>query len=407
MMAFTADPEIPGRTVGEATTLEGDVANIAAIDAVPLILEVACRITGMGFAAVARVTEDRWIACQVRDEIEFGLRPGGELKLETTICNEIRASGQPVAIDHVAEDADYCGHPTPAMYGFQSYISVPITLKDGTFFGTLCAIDPQPARVKTPETLGMFKLYAELFGSHLNARDRLQVSEAALLDHTRTTELREQFIAVLGHDLRNPLAAIDAGVSLLRRKVPADREVLSIIDLVHSSVMRMSELIDNVLDFARGRLSDGVPVEVSLQPVTPVLQQVVNEMRAAWPNRAIETHFALRDEVACDRGRPAQLFSNLLGNALLHGAVADAVVVTATTDGKIFELSIANSGNPIPPAAMEYLFQPFYRAKVRRTQQGLGLGLYIASEIAKAHGGTLEAQSHEREMRFTFRMPIR
>ena len=407
MMAFTADPEIPGRTVGEATTLEGDVANIAAIDAVPLILEVVCRITGMGFAAVARVTEDRWIACQVRDEIEFGLRPGGELKVATTICNEIRVSRQPVAIDHVAEDADYCGHPTPAMYGFQSYISVPITLKDGTFFGTLCAIDPQPARVKTPETLGMFKLFAELIGSHLNARDRLQVSEAALLDHTRTTELREQFIAVLGHDLRNPLAAIDAGVSLLRRKVPADREVLSIIDLIHNSVMRMSELIDNVLDFARGRLSVGVPVEVSLQPVKPVLQQVVNEMRAAWPNRAIETHFTLHDEVACDRGRLAQLFSNLLGNALLHGAVADLVVVTATTDGKVFELSIANSSNPIPPAAMEYLFQPFYRAKVRRTQQGLGLGLYIASEIAKAHGGTLEAQSQERETRFTFRMPIR
>jgi sigma-B regulation protein RsbU (phosphoserine phosphatase) len=170
--------------------------------------------------------------------------------------------------------------------------------------------------------------------------------------------------------------------------------------------MRMSELVDNVLDFARGRLS-GVPVEVSLQPVEPVLQQVVNEMRAAWPNRAIETHFALRDEVACDRGRPAQLFSNLLGNALLHGAAAGAVHVTATTDGKVFELSIANSGNPIPPAAMEYLFEPFYRAKVRRTQQGLGLGLYIASEIAKAHGGTLEAQSQGRETRFTFRMPIR
>jgi signal transduction histidine kinase len=307
----------------------------------------------------------------------------------------------------VAEDADYCGHPTPAMYGFQSYISMPITLKDGTFFGTLCAIDPHPARVKTPEALGMFKLFAELIASHLNARDRLQLSEAALLDHRRTTELREQFIAVLGHDLRNPLAAIDAGVNLLRRKVPPDREVLSIIDLIHSSVMRMSELIDNVLDFARGRLSVGVPVEVSLQPVEPVLQQVVNEMRAAWPNRAIETHFTLHDEVACDRGRLAQLFSNLLGNALLHGAAAGAVVVTATTDGKVFELSIANSGNPIPPAAMEYLFQPFYRAKVRRTQQGLGLGLYIASEIAKAHGGTLEAQSHERETRFTFRMPIR
>ena len=407
MTDSTAHPEVPCRTAGDTTTFEGDVADIMAIDAVPLILEVICRITGMGFAAVARVTEDRWIACQVRDEIEFGLRPGGELKVETTICDEIRASRQPVAIDDVGGDITYRGHPTPAMYGFQSYISMPITLKDGTFFGTLCAIDPRPARVKTPEALGMFKLFAELIASHLNARDRLQVSEAALFDHRRTTELREQFIAVLGHDLRNPVAAIDAGAKLLRRKVPADREVLTIIDLIHSSVVRMSELIDNVLDFARGRLSGGVPVELSLQPVEPVLQQVVNEMRAAWPNRAIETYFTLHDEVACDRGRLAQLFSNLLGNALLHGAAAGAVHVSATTDGRVFELSIANSGNPIPPAAMEYLFQPFYRAKMRRTQQGLGLGLYIASEIAKAHSGTLEAQSQGRETRFTFRMPIR
>src|SRR5215203_1200816 len=86
-----------------------DVAAIARIDAVPTILEVVCRTTGMGFAAVARVTDERWIACAVRDEISFGLKPGGELKLETTICNEIRASGEGVVIDHVAEDEAFCG----------------------------------------------------------------------------------------------------------------------------------------------------------------------------------------------------------------------------------------------------------------------------------------------------------
>jgi GAF domain-containing protein len=104
----------------------------------------------MGFAAVARVTEDRWIACAVRDEIEFGLKPGGELKVETTICNEIRASGDRVVIDHVSQDEAFCRHPTPAMYGFQSYISVPIRRRNGAFFGTLCAIDPRPARLNTP-----------------------------------------------------------------------------------------------------------------------------------------------------------------------------------------------------------------------------------------------------------------
>src|SRR5215213_2888189 len=123
-----------------------DVAAIARIDAVPTILEVVCRTTGMGFAAVARVTDDRWIACGVRDEIAFGLQPGGELKVETTICSEIRDSGRPVIIDHVSDHPVFCGHPTPAMYGFQSYISMPILRPGGEFFGTLCAIDPRPAK---------------------------------------------------------------------------------------------------------------------------------------------------------------------------------------------------------------------------------------------------------------------
>jgi GAF domain-containing protein len=179
-----------------------DVAAVNRIEAVPTILEVVCRTTGMGFAAVARVTEERWIACGVRDEIKFGLQPGDELQVETTICHEIQRSREAVVINHVAEDEAYCGHPTPAMYGFQSYISMPIILADGTFFGTLCAIDPRPAKVKTPETVGMFKLFAELIAFHLDAIKRLDSSEASLLDERTTAELREQFIAVLGHDLR-------------------------------------------------------------------------------------------------------------------------------------------------------------------------------------------------------------
>ena len=184
---------------------ERDIAAVQGIDAVPRILEVVCRTTGMGFAAVARVTQERWICCAVRDEIAFGLTPGGELKLETTICNEIRQSHAAVVIDHVAEDAGYRGHPTPALYGFQSYISMPIMLADGTMFGTLCAIDPRPARLSNPETIGMFKLFSELIGTHLDASDRLAAIEASLLDERKVAELREQFIAVLGHDLRNPL----------------------------------------------------------------------------------------------------------------------------------------------------------------------------------------------------------
>ena len=117
-----------------ATHIAADVAAVQRIDAVPRILEIVCRSTGMGFAAVARVTDKRWVCCAVRDEIEFGLQPGGELKVETTICHEIRQSHHAVVIDHVEEDEVFAGHHTPAMYGFQSYISVPIALADGTIF---------------------------------------------------------------------------------------------------------------------------------------------------------------------------------------------------------------------------------------------------------------------------------
>src|SRR5580704_13537459 len=199
-----------------------DIAAVDKIPAVPTILEVVCRTTGMGFAAVALVTEDRWIVCSVKDEIAFGLQPGGELKVETTICNEIRANGELVAIDHVAEHETFCRHPTPAMYGFQSYISVPILRPDGRFFGTLCAIDPKPARLNNPATIGMFKLFADLIAFHLDAQERLQHSEAALEGERRSTELREEFIAVMGHDLRNPLAAIGMSAELLRDKAPLE-----------------------------------------------------------------------------------------------------------------------------------------------------------------------------------------
>ena len=156
-----------------ATDLSADIAAVQGIAAVPRILEVVCRSTGMGFAAVARVTEQRWICCAVRDEIAFGLTPGGELQVETTICHEIRQSGEAVVIDSVTDDLAYCGHHTPAQYGFQSYISMPIMLADGSFFGTLCAIDPRPARLNTPQTVGMFKLFAELIATHLDAANRV------------------------------------------------------------------------------------------------------------------------------------------------------------------------------------------------------------------------------------------
>ncbi|WP_456649787.1 GAF domain-containing sensor histidine kinase [Bradyrhizobium sp. LM2.3] len=357
----------------------------------------------MGFTAVARVTEDRWITCASRDELAFGLKPGDELKVETTICHEIRQSREAVVIENVSEDAGYFKHHTPAQYGFQSYISVPIILPDGSFFGTLCAIDPKPRKLRTPEVIGMFKLFAELIASHLDAGDRVELIENRLALERQNAELREQFIAVLGHDLRNPLAAIQGGLRLLNKKV--DEEGQNWINLLQGSVARMAGLIDNVMDLARTRLGAGMQLELREQALEPVIKQIVAEFENVHPDRVIETVINIPGTVRIDAGRIGQMLSNLLGNAISYGAANEPIRVLAQTTGSGFDISIVNKGAPIPAEAMPRLFTAFDRGDVLPNQKGLGLGLYIAQEIARAHGGLIVASSVRDETVFTASFP--
>tara|TARA_R110000824_G_scaffold3839_5_gene18343 strand:+ start:5493 stop:6683 length:1191 start_codon:yes stop_codon:yes gene_type:complete len=382
-----------------------DIRVVQAIDVIPSILEVVCQTTGMGYAVVARVTEKRWIACGVRDEIAFGLEPAGELPIETTLCSEVRAHREPVVIGDVSDDPVYAKHHTPKLYGLKSYISVPITLPDGAFFGTLCAISREPADVKQPHILGMFRLYANMIGYHIAAKQSVEKTRAALLDEQETSALREQFIAVLGHDLRNPLGAIMGGVRMLRQEALSGQgsEVLS---LVETTANRMAGLIDNVMDFARGRLGGGIILDRSSGKVSDILEQVVSELRSSHPDRDIRTDIQTFAEIEGDHVRLGQLFSNLLGNAIIHGAPETPVSVTLSIEEDMLDFRTINAGKPIAPDAMERLFSPFSRGEVEPNLQGLGLGLYIASQIAAAHEGSLTASSTGGETVFTFRMPV-
>ena len=245
----------------------------------------------------------------------------------------------------------------------------------------------------------------------LSARNQSRSSEAAaravLKDERETSQLREQFIAVLGHDLRNPLASISAGARILLRRTRDESEI-RVLQMMQTTVMRMAGLIDNVLDFARGRLGGGITLTRDANhPLEPVLRQVVDELRTTMPERVIESDFRIADPVNCDRSRMGQMVSNLIGNALTHGSPDYPVRIAASTNHGMFELRVANAGEPIPDAAMTNLFQPFFRGQVRASLQGLGLGLHIASEIAKAHEGTLTVTSTPDETRFTFLMPLR
>jgi C4-dicarboxylate-specific signal transduction histidine kinase len=137
-------------------------------EAIRSVLDVVCQTTGMGFAAVAHLTDSRWVAYQVRDDIAFGLVAGGELPVERTLCDTVRGARNALVIDDVSTDPVYREHPVPVIYGLQSYIAVPILLEDGEVFGTLCAIDRKPRRVDTPEARRIFTLLAQLIATQVD-----------------------------------------------------------------------------------------------------------------------------------------------------------------------------------------------------------------------------------------------
>lgn len=371
----------------------------------PQILDVICRTTGMGFAAIARVTKERWVTCSAKDDIAFGLKPGDELQVETTICNEIRETNTEVAIDHVEEHPHFSTHHTPLKYGFQSYISVPIYRKDKSFFGTLCAIDPKPAKVNTPEVIGMFKLFADLISFHLQALQEMNTTAEELVEERRNSELRDQFIAILGHDLRSPIATTSLSADMLMQ-LSKEEKIHRHAKMIKSTSYRMSGLIENILDFARGRLGEGISLnfDQNNDRLQKNLDQVVMEIKAIAPQRQIEIKYQLDYPVSCDNNRISQMFANLLGNADTHGAEDAPIYVEVISNKEGFSISVANAGEKISDSAKKFLFQPFYREKANQGKQGLGLGLYIASEIAKAHKGDLKVSSTEKQTCFTFEM---
>ena len=387
--------------------ISADVKAINEISIVPQLLDVVCRSTGMGFAAVARVTENKWVTCQAKDLISFGLQPGDELVVESTICHEIRQSEKPVVIEHVDLDSIYCTHHTPKQYGFQSYISFPIFRKDGTFFGTLCAIDPNPAKINTPEITGMFQLFADLIAFHLQALEQMNDVVHKLAEEREKAELRDQFIAILGHDLRNPIATTRMSAEIIENH---SQEELSRRNarMIKSTSYRMEGLIENILDFARGQLGNGIipNKKTDNKKLEASLQQVIKEIKTLSPERQVEVKVNLQDPINCDANRVAQLFSNLLGNADTHGEKGEPIWVKAVTKKKEFQLSVCNAGKKISDEAIKHLFEPFYRQSSKKEKKGLGLGLYISSEIARAHRGTIDVDSNEEQTCFTFRMPL-
>jgi two-component system sensor histidine kinase/response regulator len=226
-----------------------------------------------------------------------------------------------------------------------------------------------------------------------------------LREKTETLRLTEMLTAVLSHDLRSPLNAVLTSAVLIQRR-STEQPVRDTADRILSSGKRMSRMIEDMLDMARARLAGGIPLKREPADLGALLDRVVSEIQAAYPERRIEVQRSGDLNGNWDGERLAQVASNLLGNALQHGDASAAVEVNVDgTRSRVVEITVRNSGT-IPPDLLPELFDPF-RGAQRQTGRtdGLGLGLYIVQQIVLAHGGSVEVKSGEQN-RTTFAVRI-
>jgi two-component system sensor histidine kinase/response regulator len=215
----------------------------------------------------------------------------------------------------------------------------------------------------------------------------------ALADALRLNEL---FVGILGHDLRNPLNTIVTGTEILARQLVEDRQVRTLTRMKSAS-QRMTDMIDQLLDLTRARLAGGVGFLRSPVPVDvgALLRRTVEELRGAHPERELVVELQGDCTTTGDEQRLLQLFSNLVANAIQHGTTGTPVRVTAEGRGREIVVRVHNSGL-IPPTLLPTLFDPFRaRSDSVSSAPGLGLGLFIAQQVAQAHGGMVSVESSE------------
>lgn len=381
------------------------VREIQGIGAVGQILETVASLTGLGFVAVAHVTDHSWTTCAVLDKLGFGLKVGDGLDVTTTLCEEVRTNVCTIVIDNVRESEQYRDHHTPRIYGFQSYFSIPIVRPDGAYFGTLCGLGPQPAMLSAPATVSTLEFFAQLISKQLEVERVHAEVQGELQTERETSELREQFIAVLGHDLRTPLGAIQHGIELLCQKHP-DPSSLPLLQRMQRSVRRMSALVDDVVDFTRGRMWGGISLNMRHETeLAAPFGQVIDELRELHPEQKIVARIQPNPSLLCDAGRLSQLLSNLLKNAIVHGDASAPILVEIGSGNGRFRLTVSNHGKGLSSDLIAQLFKPFWRASSNGEDQGLGLGLFIVSEIAHSHGGNMDVTSKNGTVSFSFSMP--
>ncbi|HET7500398.1 MAG TPA: ATP-binding protein [Kofleriaceae bacterium] len=269
----------------------------------------------------------------------------------------------------------------------------------GLAHGVITLTRDHPSGPFDPRDLAAIETCLEHTGLALEAAIRSEAERT-------TTRFHEEMLGIVGHDLRNPLAAMAVGIDLLRARVldPASQLVL---ERLEHSARRMTTIVDQLLDVTRARLGTGIPLERRAQRITPLIAGVLDELRLVYRT----TTFELRGEDiegVWDGDRLGQAISNLASNAAQYGKPTGPVAIELSRAGSMATIAVSNPlrGAPIPKAVRDTLFDPFQRGSSGEHPGGLGLGLYIVREIVQAHDGTIEVASSDAGTTFVIALPI-
>lgn len=257
------------------------------------------------------------------------------------------------------------------------------------------SIDPNDGRVRWLLIHGRCYFSADgeprrLIGTVVDITERKEAEE----NLQRTATFRDQFISILGHDLRSPLSAILMSAQAIPRPGNLNAAQSRAVGRITSSAEKMNRMISDILDFARGRLGGGFVVKHERVNLHEVCEKAIEELLVAHPRHRIELKREGNGQGCWDPDRLAQVVSNLVGNAITYGDKAWPIRVEARDLGEEVSLRVTNRGEPIPPEIMPVLFEPFTQASADSgSAKSLGLGLYIVKQIVEAHGGRIDVQS--------------
>jgi signal transduction histidine kinase len=228
---------------------------------------------------------------------------------------------------------------------------------------------------------------------------------------SRVDQSRDLFLAILSHDLRNPLNSIAMSASLLPRLVPPATEIINVVSQISSNAGVMAKMISDLLDYTRTRLGAGMPVSPVMMDLEALCRELHNEFRSAHPNRSISLQSEGPFHGNWDIDRLRQAISNLLGNAIQHSPESAPVELRVRGNTSNAVVTVFNGGPPIPPGELAKIFDPLVRGssagQPKSNRPGsIGLGLYIARAIAESHGGSIEVNSSEATgTTFAMRLP--